>query len=160
MPPGSEGLFQKTPLTPPASSPIGRRRVFHGGCPTRGPGRFSANEANRGMGKIRGRRRRRNYHRRFREFPRRARRPAGRGLRVQQTRRSWSEFDEQNDAVAGLSLSRARIDDVFGQYIAISADGSEIAGVSCSKPRIGEDGGGERNTLTVPDTHDRVGFSR
>ena len=39
----------------------------------------------------------------------------------------WSELDEQNDAAVELSVSRARIDDVFGQYIAISSDGSEIA---------------------------------
>ncbi len=39
----------------------------------------------------------------------------------------WSALDEQNDAAVELSASRPRIDDVFGQYIAISSDGSEIA---------------------------------
>ena len=39
----------------------------------------------------------------------------------------WSDLDGRTDAAAELSVSRGRIDDVFGQYIAISADGSEIA---------------------------------
>ena len=39
----------------------------------------------------------------------------------------WAELDESGEAAAELSVSRGRTDDVFGQYIALSADGSEIA---------------------------------
>lgn len=39
----------------------------------------------------------------------------------------WAELDESGGAAAELSVSRGRTDDVFGQYIALSADGSEIA---------------------------------
>ena len=39
----------------------------------------------------------------------------------------WAALDEAPDAAAELSVSRGRTDDVFGQYVAVSADGSEAA---------------------------------